>query len=75
MESESLKLLEARVDEFLTRHAAVCRERDELRQQLGQAHARLAELGQQLAQQEHDRARVKAQVERIMSRLEGIDLG
>ncbi len=75
MDIESLKLLETRIDDILTQHAAVTAERDRLREQLAQTQARLDDTAAQLRQQEQERAAVKAHVERIMSRLDGLDLG
>lgn len=71
---ESLKVLEGRVDDVLTRHAAVCTERDRLRHELAEARARLAEMAARLDGVEKERAQVRARVESILGRLEGLDL-
>ena len=74
MSLESLKVLEGRVDGVLGRHAAVCAERDHLQQQLQQAQARITEMKGQLDSYEKERAQVRARVESILGRLEGLDL-
>ena len=75
MDIERLKLLEVRVEELLAAHAALCRERDQLRSQLGEAQARIEGLVGQLQRQEQERAEVRVHVERIMSRLDALNLG
>lgn len=75
MDTERLKLLEARIEELLAAHAALGEERDRLRIQLGEAQARIEGLVGQLQKQEEERAEVKAHVERIISRLDSLDLG
>lgn len=75
MSLENLKVLEGRVDNVLTRHAAVCAERDRLHAQLQEAHGRIAEMKGQLDTYEKERAQVRARVESILGRLEGLDLG
>jgi chromosome segregation ATPase len=74
MELEKLRLLEARIDEILTRHAAVCEERDYLRRQLDEAESRAEAAAVQLAAREKERAEIKARVERILDRLDGLGL-
>ena len=74
MSLENLKVLEGRVDNVLTRHAAVCAERDRLHAQLQEAQGRIAEMKGQLDTYEKDRAQVRARVESILGRLEGLDL-
>lgn len=71
---ESLKVLEGRVDDVLTRHATVCAERDRLRQDLAAARADLAEMTARLEGVEKERAQIRARVESILGRLEGLDL-
>ncbi len=75
MEIERLKLLEVRIEELLAAHAALGEERDRLRTQLGEAQARIEGLIGQLREKEQERAEVKAHVERILSRLDALDLG
>lgn len=74
MSLDSLKILEARVDDVMTRHAAVCAERDRLLEQLQQAQARIAEINGQLEVYERERAQIRGRVESILGRLEGLDL-
>jgi chromosome segregation ATPase len=74
MSVERLKVLEGRVDDILSRHAAVCAERDRLQGQLEEAQARIAEIHGQLETYEKERAQVRARVESILGRLEGLDL-
>jgi septal ring factor EnvC (AmiA/AmiB activator) len=75
MDIEALKHLESKIEEVLTRHAAVCEERDRLRAQLGEAHDRLERMVAEVRQNEAERNEVRARVERIMGRLAGLDLG
>jgi chromosome segregation ATPase len=75
MDVEKLKLLETRIDDILTQHAAVCQERDRLKQQLSEAESRASNTAAQLAQQESERAEIKSRVERILDRLDGLGLG
>lgn len=74
MDTEILRLLEERIEGVLSRHAEAVQERDRLRDELGQAQARIDQLAAQLLEQERERAQVKAHVERIMSRLDGLHL-
>jgi chromosome segregation ATPase len=74
MSLETLKVLEGRVDDILTRHARVVAERDRLQEQLQQAQARIDELAGRLDGYEKERAQVRARVESILGRLEGLDL-
>lgn len=74
MSLEGLKVLEGRVDHMLGRHAHVVAERDRLQEQLKQAQARIAEMSGQLETYEKERAQMRARVESILGRLEGLDL-
>ena len=74
MSLDSLRVLETRVDDVLTRHAAVCAERDRLQEQLRQAQARITEMSNQMAAVEKERAQIRARVESILGRLEDLDL-
>jgi chromosome segregation ATPase len=58
----------------LSQHTALSQERDRLRGELGEARARIDQLAGQLRDHERDKAQVKAHVERIMSRLDGLNL-
>jgi FtsZ-binding cell division protein ZapB len=74
MSLETLKVLEGRVDDVLGRHGALSAERDRLREQLSAAQARIEELVTQLETYEKERSQVRARVESILGRLEGLDL-
>src|SRR5262245_34782783 len=74
MSLESLRVLEGRVDDVLGRHSAVCAQRDRLQEQLEEARARIAELSSQLETYEKERAQIRARVESMLGRLEGLDL-
>lgn len=74
MDLEKLKLLEARIDDILTQHAALCQERDRLKQQLSEAESRASAAAARLTQQESERAEIKSRVERILDRLDGLGL-
>jgi septal ring factor EnvC (AmiA/AmiB activator) len=74
MSLDSFKVLERRIDDIVARHAAACAERDRLQEQLKQAQAHISEISGQLATFEKERAQVRARVESILGRLEGLDL-
>jgi hypothetical protein len=74
MDIEKLRLLESRIDAVLSQHTTVCAERDQLRQQLVDAEARLRAIGERLAEQDKERAEIKARVERILGRLDSLGL-
>ncbi len=75
MDLENLKLLEAKIDQFVTQHEKVCEERDALARRLKEKEEQFAQQAGQLKQYEHERGELKARLERILSRLEGLDLG
>lgn len=62
------------MEAILAEHALVCQERDRLRQRLGLAEARIRDISARLERYERERAEVKGRVERILSRLEGLEL-
>lgn len=72
---DSLKVLEGRVEGILTRHAGVVAERDRLQQELREAQERIAQLSARLEAVEEERGQIRARVESILGRLEGLDLG
>ena len=74
MDSEILRLLEARIEGVLSQHAALSEERDRLRSELGEARAQIDQLAVKLREQEREKTRVREHVERIMTRLEGLNL-
>ena len=75
MNLENLKLLETKIDKFVTQHDKVRQERDTLGQRLKEKEAQLAQLAGQVKQYEQERNELKARLERILSRLEGLELG
>lgn len=74
MSLESLKILEGRVDDVLGRHAATLKERDRLQGELQEARKRIAELTAQVEAFDKERGQIRARVESILGRLEGLDL-
>ena len=74
MSIDSLKVLENKVDAVLSKQVALGRERDRLRAQLRQVQARIDAAAKELRESERDRREVKARIESILSRLEGLDL-
>lgn len=72
---DTLKVLEEKIEELLLRHAAVCEERDHLREQLTEAEAQSAEAVRAHQEMEEERTEVKARVEQILGRLDGLGLG
>ena len=74
MDMEKLENLEAKIEEMLARHSAVCEERDRLSRELGEVQERLQETTQQLQRHEKERTEIKDKVERILGRLDGLHL-
>ena len=74
MSIENLKLLETKIDEFVDRHERAQQEHEALMQRLKEKERQLGEVTAQLKQQEQERAEIKARLERILSRLDGLDL-
>ena len=74
MDIENLKLLEAKIDQFVDQHERVREEHDALAQRLKDKEKQLLEASTLLKQYEQERAEIKARLERILSRLEGMDL-
>lgn len=74
MSLERLKLLEAKIGEFVNEHQRAMDERAALAQRLSEQERQLADVGAQLQQYELERAELKARLERILSRLEGLAL-
>ena len=75
MDIDTLRHLESKIEEMLTVHAAVCEERDRLREELGDVQGRMERLGAELKSYESEKAEMRAHVERIMGRLASLDLG
>ena len=74
MSLESLKLLEAKIGEFVDQHERVRQEHESLVQRLKEQEQQLAAATAQLKQYEQERSETRARLERILSRLEGLDL-
>jgi hypothetical protein len=74
MDMEKLETLEAKIEDMLALHHAVCEERDRLSRELEETRSRLGETLETLQQQERERAEVKSRVERILGRLNGLNL-
>ena len=71
---ESLKLLEAKVEQFVTQHERVREEHEVLLQRVKDKERQLAEATALLKRYEQERSEMKARLERILSRLDGLDL-
>lgn len=74
MALENLQVLEDRIDAVLARCAAAEADRERLRGELAQANHRIDELTARLESYEKERGQVRARVESILGRLEGLDL-
>jgi hypothetical protein len=74
VDMEKLEILEAKIEDMLALHHAVCEERDRLTRELEATNSRLGETMDQLRQHEAERADVKNRVERILGRLNGLNL-
>jgi len=74
MTLESIRLLEAKIGEFVDQHQRARDEQAALAQRLREQEQQLAEAAAQLKQYEQERAELKARLERILSRLEGLNL-
>ena len=74
MDLENLKLLEAKVNQFVEEHERVRDAHESLQQRLKEKEKQLADATAQLKQYEQERAEMRARLERILSRLEGLDL-
>ena len=74
MSLESLKLLETKIGQFVDEHERVRQQHESLVQRLRETDKKLAEVQAQLKQHEQERAEIRARLERILSRLEGVEL-
>jgi septal ring factor EnvC (AmiA/AmiB activator) len=74
MDLESLKVLETKIEQFVGRHEHVREQHEALLQRLQDKEKQLAEAAARLKQYEQERSEVRARLERILSRLEGLDL-
>jgi septal ring factor EnvC (AmiA/AmiB activator) len=71
---ESLKLLEERVHQFVDQHERVRHEYDEVVHRLEQTEKQLMDMTAKLEHYEQERSEVRGRLERILSRLDGLDL-
>jgi len=74
MSLDSLKLLEAKISEFVDQHARVRQAHDALVQRLHGKEKELAAAAAQLKRYEQERNEIKLRLERVLSRLDGLDL-
>jgi len=74
MSLESLKLLESKIGQFVDNHERVRQEHEALAQRLRDKEKQLAEVASQLKQYEQERGEIRARLERILNRLEGLNL-
>jgi len=74
MDLENLKLLEAKINQFVDQHARVREAHASLVQRLEDKERQLAEVTAQLQQYEQERVEMRARLERLLHRLEGLDL-
>jgi len=74
MDLESLKLLESKIGKILDRHEEVRREKDALAQRLKQQEEKFSQLAGQVKQFEDERRELKTRLEKILNRLNGLDI-
>ncbi|MCK6554564.1 cell division protein ZapB [Candidatus Binatia bacterium] len=74
MSLDSLKVLEARIGQFVDQHRRAKDEQAALAERVREQERQLAEVAAQLKRYELERAEIKARLERILSRLDGLDL-
>lgn len=74
MALENLKLLEEKIGSFLARHEQVCNEKDALVVRLKEKEQEHAALVEKIRQFERERIEMRAILEKILSRFEGLDL-
>ena len=75
MDLENLKLLEVKIDQFLSQHEQVREQHEVLLRRLKEREEQLAEVTGQLQQYEQEHSEIRARLERILSRFDGLDLG
>ena len=75
MSLENLRLLEAKIDAFVGQHERVRSQHEALAQRLKEKDEQLAQLSAQLKQFEQERNEVRSRLEKLLKRLDGLDLG
>ena len=74
MALENFKLLEEKLNGFLSRHEEVRNEKASLLVRLHEREQECAALVERLRQYERERSEMRAVLEKILSRFEGLDL-
>jgi septal ring factor EnvC (AmiA/AmiB activator) len=74
MDLESLKVLEGKIDQFVGQHEQVRGQHAALVRRLQDQEKQVAELQALVKQYEQERSEIRARLERILSRLEGLNL-
>jgi len=74
MDLESLKLLESKIVKILDRHEEISREKEALAHRLKQQEEKFAQLAGQVKQFEDERRELKTRLEKILQRLNGLDI-
>jgi chromosome segregation ATPase len=74
MTLENLKLLEEKLDSFLLRHEQMRKEKEALQARLNERDREHGLLLERLQQYEQERNEMRAILEKILNRFEGLDL-
>jgi len=74
MELESLKQLENKINKILEKHEEMRREKEALAQKLKEKEQQAAQLAGQLKQHEQERREIRTRLEKLLARLNGLDL-
>ena len=74
MDLENLKLLETKINQFVDQHEHVRAQHEALLARLKDREKQLTEATAQLKRYEQERVEIKSRLERILNRLEGVDL-
>jgi septal ring factor EnvC (AmiA/AmiB activator) len=74
MSLDRLRLLESKIGEVVDQHARVRQEHEALLQRLLDKEQQLAHATAQLKEYEQERSEIKARLERVLNRLESLDV-